>query len=216
MTDAARERAETRWLPWCSSRTMSAPERVAELARRAAGPDGPVRRGRPGRTARGRRAKASPGGGRSKLLWGAQRRREGRGNPGDLPRWQGVGAYLSNAFDLAVDKVIATANLARLQTVCEDATHRLDETEKREALPDRAEEAAAHLEHLDKLCPGRSTTRELIRDAVMTCRRRASRAGGRALSRQVGGGQAPAYGPVWPVRYTRTSSAAWPPHRWGR
>ncbi|GAA3108389.1 hypothetical protein ACFQ0X_43815 [Streptomyces rectiviolaceus] len=44
------------------------PERVAELARRAAGLDGPVRRGRPGRIARGRRAQASPGTGRSKLL----------------------------------------------------------------------------------------------------------------------------------------------------
>jgi hypothetical protein len=44
------------------------PERVAELARRAAGLDGPVRRGRPGRLARGRRANASPGSGRTKLL----------------------------------------------------------------------------------------------------------------------------------------------------
>ncbi|WP_190086286.1 hypothetical protein [Streptomyces longisporoflavus] len=42
-------------------------ESVAKWARRAAGVGGPVRRGRPGRIARGRRADASPGAGRSKL-----------------------------------------------------------------------------------------------------------------------------------------------------
>ncbi|MFH8491973.1 hypothetical protein [Streptomyces longisporoflavus] len=42
-------------------------ESVAKWARRAVGVGGPVRRGRPGRIARGRRADASPGAGRSKL-----------------------------------------------------------------------------------------------------------------------------------------------------
>ncbi|MEU1134765.1 hypothetical protein ABZ383_33750 [Streptomyces sp. NPDC005900] len=41
---------------------------VAKWARRAAGIDGPVRRARPGRPARGRRSAATPGSGRSKLL----------------------------------------------------------------------------------------------------------------------------------------------------
>lgn len=52
-----------------SMRFIAVPEDVvAKWARRAAGLDGPVRRPRPGRAARGRRAKASPGTGRSKLL----------------------------------------------------------------------------------------------------------------------------------------------------
>ncbi|GGV69887.1 hypothetical protein GCM10010277_80370 [Streptomyces longisporoflavus] len=43
------------------------PEQVAKWARRAAGVEGPVRRGRPGRTARGRRAQPSPATGRTRL-----------------------------------------------------------------------------------------------------------------------------------------------------
>ncbi|MFF1714688.1 hypothetical protein [Streptomyces sp. NPDC058268] len=62
-------------MPACKSEVtaslkfISVPEEtVAKWARRAAGVEGPVRRGRPGRIARGRRANASPGTGRSKLL----------------------------------------------------------------------------------------------------------------------------------------------------
>lgn len=78
---------------------------------------------------------------------------------------------MSNAFDRAVHKVIATANVAQLQAVYDDATRRLEENQKLAALLDRAEEAAPHLERLEKLYPGRTTTRELIQDAGTTCER---------------------------------------------
>lgn len=61
-------------MPACRStveatlRAVSVPaETVAKWARRAAGVEGPVRRGRPVRLARGRRAASSPGSGRSKF-----------------------------------------------------------------------------------------------------------------------------------------------------
>lgn len=61
-------------VPACRTRAeevlqvMGVPEDVAaRMARRAAGMDGPVRKGRPGRLAAGRRSAAGPAGARSKL-----------------------------------------------------------------------------------------------------------------------------------------------------
>ncbi|MER7760324.1 hypothetical protein [Streptomyces sp. NPDC097619] len=62
-------------LPACARRAgetlevMGVPEEVAaRMARRAAGLDGPVRRPRPGRLARGRRSAPGPGAARNRLL----------------------------------------------------------------------------------------------------------------------------------------------------
>lgn len=78
---------------------------------------------------------------------------------------------MNNEYDRAVAKVIATAKRAQLQAVHDDVARRLEENRQRAALLDRVEEAVPHLEHLEKLYPGRSSTRELLEDAGVTCER---------------------------------------------
>ncbi|MFE1949890.1 hypothetical protein ACFW9D_05410 [Streptomyces sp. NPDC059524] len=74
-----------------------------------------------------------------------------------------------DSLALYVRKVIATAELAQIEATVDDLGHQVDRELTKLAAMDRFDIALPELERLEALYPGRSSTRELMEDAGVTC-----------------------------------------------
>jgi hypothetical protein len=76
---------------------------------------------------------------------------------------------MTDRLETAAARVVAEAEKCKLLAVREWAEAAVDESERELAALDRIEAAGAELERLERLYPGRSSTREMLTDAGVTC-----------------------------------------------
>jgi hypothetical protein len=69
----------------------------------------------------------------------------------------------------ALARLLAEAELCKLKAVLANTGAALAENERQSAALDRIEGALPELERLERLYPGRSSTRELLADAGVVC-----------------------------------------------
>lgn len=72
---------------------------------------------------------------------------------------------MTDGLETAAARVVAEAEMCKLQAVRDWAEACVEESERELAALDRIEAAGAELERLEGLYPGRSTTREMLVDA---------------------------------------------------
>ncbi|MFJ9378915.1 hypothetical protein [Streptomyces sp. NPDC101455] len=72
---------------------------------------------------------------------------------------------MTNGMNPTVARLVAGAERITLTAVIEETDAELERTEQELAALDRIEAAGAELERLERLYPGRSTTREMLVDA---------------------------------------------------
>ena len=76
---------------------------------------------------------------------------------------------MTDGLETAAARVVAEAEKYKLQAVHDWAEAAVEKSERELAALDRIEAAGAEMERLERLYPGRASTREMLTDAGVTC-----------------------------------------------